>query len=53
MTPGVLVILVVLELLLYAIFGKATITTIIGVGIAFVVDAYFFPCSKKSMGELS
>ncbi len=45
-TLGILVIWLVLEGLLYAIFGKGTITTIIGIGIAFVMGAYFFYAIK-------
>ncbi len=47
-TLGVLVIWVVLEVLLYAIFGKGAVTTIIGIGIAFVMGAYFFHAVKKA-----
>ncbi len=47
-TLGILVIWVVLEGLLYTIFGKGTITTIIGIGIAFVMGAYFFHAVKKA-----
>jgi uncharacterized membrane protein len=46
-TLGILVIWVVLEGLLYAIFGKGAVTTIIGIGIAFVIGAYFFYTIKK------
>jgi len=47
-TLGILVIWVVLELLLYSIFGKGAVTTIIGIGIAFVIGAYFFHAVKKA-----
>ena len=47
-TFGILVISVVLEGLLYAIFGKGAVTTIIGIGIAFVMGAYFFHTVKKA-----
>jgi hypothetical protein len=47
-TLGILIIWVVLEGLLYAIFGKGTITTIIGIGIAFIMGAYFFHAAKKA-----
>ena len=47
-TFGILVIWVVLELLLYSIFGKGAVTTIIGIGIAFVIGAYFFHAVKKA-----
>lgn len=45
-TLGILIVWVVLEFLLYTIFGKGSITTIIGIGIAFVVGAYFFHAVK-------
>jgi len=45
-TLGILVIWVGLEGLLYAIFGKGPITTIIGIGIAFIMGAYFFHTIK-------
>ena len=47
-TLGILVIWVVLELFLYSIFGKGAVTTIIGIGIAFVIGAYFFHAVKKA-----
>lgn len=47
-TLGILVIWVVLELLLYSIFGKGAVITIIGIGIAFVIGAYFFHAVKKA-----
>jgi uncharacterized membrane protein len=47
-TLGILVIWVSLEGLLYTIFGKGTITTIVGIGIAFVMGAYFFHAAKKA-----
>lgn len=47
-TLGILVIWVGLEGLLYAIFGKGAVTTIIGIGIAFVMGAYFFHAVKKA-----
>ncbi len=47
-TLGILVIWVGLEGLLYAIFGKGTITIIIGIGIAFVIGAYFFHAVKRA-----
>jgi len=47
-TLGILIIWVVLEGLLYSIFGKGTITTIVGMGIAFVIGAYFFHAVKKA-----
>jgi len=47
-TLGILVISVVLELLLFAIVGKGAVTTIIGIGIAFVIGAYFFHEVKKA-----
>jgi hypothetical protein len=45
-TLGILVIWVGLEGLLYTIFGKGTVTTIVGIGIAFVMGAYFFHTIK-------
>ena len=47
-TLGILVIWVVLEALLYTIFGKGYVTTIIGIGIAFVIGAYFYHAVKKA-----
>jgi hypothetical protein len=47
-TFGILVIWVGLEGLLYTIFGKGAVTTIIGIGIAFVMGAYFFHAVKKA-----
>ena len=47
-TLGILVIWVGLEGLLYALFGRNTITTIIGIGIAFVMGAYFFHAVKRA-----
>ena len=47
-TLGILVVWVVLEGLLYSIFGKGAVTTIIGIGIAFVMGAYFFHAVKKA-----
>ncbi len=47
-TLGILVVWVVLEGLLYSIFGKGAVTTIIGIGIAFVMGAYFFHSVKKT-----
>ena len=47
-TLGILVAWVVLELLLYTIFGKDAATTIIGIGIAFVIGAYFYHAVKKA-----
>jgi hypothetical protein len=46
-TLGILVIWAGLEGLLYIIFGEGTVTTIIGIGIAFVMGAYFFYAIKK------
>jgi len=47
-TLGILLIWVALELLNYAIFGKGAVTTIIGIGITFVIGAYFFHAVKKA-----
>lgn len=47
-TLGILVVWVVLEALLYTIFGKGYVTTIIGIGIAFVIGAYFYHVVKKA-----
>ncbi len=47
-TLGILVVWVALEALLYTIFGKGTVTTIIGIGITFVIGAYFFYAIKKA-----
>lgn len=47
-TLGILVVWVALEVLLYTIFGKGAVTTIIGIGIAFVIGAYFFCAVKKA-----
>ncbi len=45
---GILVIWVVVEGLLYTIFKQGTITIIIGIGIAFIMGAYFFQAVKKA-----
>ncbi|MFX0139863.1 MAG: hypothetical protein ACFFDN_39850 [Candidatus Hodarchaeota archaeon] len=47
-TLGILVVWVILEGLLYTIFGKGAVTTIIGIGIAFVIGAYFYHTVKKA-----
>ncbi len=47
-TIGILVIWMVIEILLYAVFGTNAVTTIIGLGIAFVIGAYFFRAVKKA-----
>ena len=45
---GILVVWTVLEVILYTIFGKGAITIIIGIGITFVMGAYFFYAIKKA-----
>ncbi len=45
---GILVVWTVLEALLYTIFAKGAITIIIGIGITFVIGAYFFYAIKKA-----
>jgi len=47
-TLGILVGWVVLEALLYILFGTDNVTTIVGIGIAFVIGAYFYHAVKKA-----
>lgn len=47
-TLSILIIWVIIEVLLYAIFGIEAITTIIGIGFAFVIGAYFFHKIKEA-----
>ena len=47
-TLGILVMWIVIEVLLYSIFGTNAVPTIVGLGIAFVIGAYFFRAVKKA-----
>jgi len=50
-TLGILFIWAISEMLLYSLFGKSALTTIIGIGLAFVIGAYLLFAIRKAWKE--